>query len=67
MPSAEDQPSAGMYAVFDPNYPQVKVGRFTICRQDATSVWVQTDEGEGAQFPDDQFERALNAFFVANR
>jgi hypothetical protein len=57
---------AGMYEVADPTYPQVKVGNFTICRQDDKSVWIQTEEGEGAQFPDDLFEKAISEFYCEN-
>lgn len=54
---------AGMYAVSDPSYPQVKVGRFTICRQDDVSVWIQNEDGEGCQFSDTLFEAAILDFW----
>ena len=57
--------SVGMYAVSDPAYPKIHVGGFTICRHDATTVWIQ-DENEGAQFQDSEFELAIRAFFDAH-
>lgn len=54
---------AGMYSVFDPAYPQVKVGDFTICRQSAESVWIQQECGEGGEFHDSIFEPAIAAFW----
>jgi hypothetical protein len=53
----------GMYAVADPNYPQVKVGDLTICRQDSKNVWIQHESGEGAAFPDTLFGPALLGFY----
>lgn len=60
---AEKLQDAGMYAVNDPSYPQVKVGDFTICRQDDQSVWIQREGGEGGQFSDAAFSDALEAFW----
>lgn len=57
------QKDLGMYACSDPDYPQVHVGEFLICRQDEESIWVQTSDGEGAAFPDQLFEGFLRAFF----
>lgn len=62
----KNERGAGMYEVADPTYPQVKVGDFTICRQDEKSVWIQTEDGEGAQFPDELFEKAILEFYQAN-
>lgn len=56
----------GMYEVADPAYPQVKVGKYTICRQDEKSVWIQTDDGEGGQFPDEAFFAVVDAFYRYN-
>ena len=56
----------GMYLTTDPNYPQVKIGDFTICRQDEKSVWIQTTDGEGASFPDAMIEKAIKAFYDSN-
>lgn len=58
--------AAGMYEVDDPAYPQVKIGKYTICRQDDESVWIQTDDGEGAQFSDVSFFTAVDEFYRAN-
>ena len=61
-----EERSAGMYEVSDPTYQQVKVGKYTICRQDEKSVWIQTDDGEGGQFSDEAFFAAVDAFYRAN-
>jgi len=53
----------GMYRVYDEDYPTVRVGKFIICRHDATSVWVQIDGEEGFQFGDDRMEAHLQAIF----
>jgi hypothetical protein len=53
----------GMYAVHNPAYPQVKIGDFTVCRQDDSSVWIQRDGGEGGQFTDDIFAASLETFW----
>lgn len=56
----------GMYRVLDPDYPSVKVGEYTICRHDAESIWIQTDGGEGAQFPDNLFEKTIRDMYEKN-
>ncbi len=56
----------GMYEVDNPAYPKVQVGKYTICRQDENSVWIQRDGGEGGQFRDDNFERAIENYFNDN-
>lgn len=56
----------GMYKVADPVYPKVKVGKYTICRQDEKSVWIQTDDGEGGQFADESFFSAIDDYYEAN-
>jgi carbon storage regulator len=61
-----EERSAGMYEVSDPAYPQVKVGKYTICRQDDKSIWIQTDNGEGGQFSDEKFFAAVDAFYREN-
>jgi len=64
---AEKLPEAGMYAVSNPDYPQVKVGNFTICRQNNDGVWIQReDTGEGGEFRDSVFEPVLAAFWKEN-
>lgn len=50
----------GMYG----ETPQVQVGKYTICRQDTDSVWIQNDQDEGAQFSDDLLEKFLDYFFA---
>jgi len=56
--------AVGMYKVGDKKYPKVKVGKFTICRQDEVSVWIQADEsGEGGQFSDALFGDVVAAFY----
>jgi hypothetical protein len=49
----------GMYG----ETPRVQVGKFSICRQDDNSVWIQKDDGEGGQFPDTAFEEAIETFY----
>jgi hypothetical protein len=49
----------GMYG----ETPRVQVGQFTICRQSDKSVWIENDDGEGAEFHDDLFEQAIKDFF----
>jgi hypothetical protein len=49
----------GMYG----ETPRVQVGKFSICRQDDKSVWIQKDDGEGGQFPDTAFEEAIETFY----
>jgi len=56
----------GMDRVFDEDYPKVTVGEFTICKQDDTSVWIQTESGEGGQFSNALFEEAVRKFYKEN-
>jgi hypothetical protein len=49
----------GMYRVNDPTYPQVKAGIFTICKQGEGTVWIQCDDGEGVEFSEAAFEKAV--------
>lgn len=56
----------GMYACADSNYPQIRVGKFVICRQDESHVWIQKNDDEGSSFPDDLVEKAIEEFFRAN-
>lgn len=58
--------AVGMYEVADPEYPQVKVGKYTIFRHDEKSVWIQTDDGEGGQFSDESFLAAIDAYYRDN-
>jgi hypothetical protein len=60
------QETPGMYAIADPDYPQVKIKDITICRQDDKSVWVQMDDGEGAQFSDESIYKALKKYYDDN-
>lgn len=63
LPILGDDNGAGMYAMHDPAYHQVAVGQFTICRQDNNSIWIQRQDGEGAQFSDSLFESAIKEFY----
>jgi hypothetical protein len=58
----ERKPS-GMYG----ETPRVKIGKYTISRQDDRSVWIEvdegTDEGEGGAFPDTLFEQCIEDFY----
>lgn len=56
----------GMYAVFNDEYPKVRVGEFTICRQDSNSVWIQKEDGEGGQFSDISFEDMIRKYLKDN-
>lgn len=49
----------GMYG----ETPRVKVGPFSICRQNDNSVWIECEDGEGAQFSDKLFEQAIRDFY----
>lgn len=57
---------AGMYAVIDDQCPKITVGEFTICRQDDSSVWISRGDGEGGQFSDVSFEKAIRQFYKDN-
>ena len=72
---AEKLPEAGMYAVNNPDYPQVKVfyksfvriGNFTICQQNEHGVWIQRgDTEEGGEVHDSVFEPFLAQFWKEN-
>jgi hypothetical protein len=54
-----DSKKVGMYG----ETPRVDVGEFSICRQDENSVWIEHESGEGAQFPDEIFEKFLEGFY----
>jgi hypothetical protein len=56
----------GMYRSADENYPKLEIGIYTICRQDERSVWIQTDDGEGGQFSDESFFKAVDEFYKEN-
>ena len=56
----------GMYQITNDAYPKVKIGIYTICRQDERSVWIEKDDGEGAQFSDDSFFKAIDEFYKEN-
>ena len=57
-----DPKPVGMYG----ETPRVRIGKFTISRQDDDSVWIETDQGEGAQFPDNLFEQCVLKFYEKN-
>ena len=64
MSESKKKETVGMYMINDPNYPQVRVGKFTILRQDSNSVWIyNNDSEEGGAFHDKLFEAAIEAFF----
>ena len=56
----------GMYGDTD----SVTIGKFTISRQDPDgedrSVWIQHESGEGGEFQDSAFEKAIEEFYKAN-
>lgn len=56
----------GMYEVFNNEYPKIVVGDFSICKQDEKSVWIQHRSGEGAQFANEKFEKAIKKFYDDN-
>ncbi len=58
-----DRKRVGMYEVGNTGWPQVIVGRFTIARHDENSVWIQSDNGEGAMFSDELLEENVAEFF----
>ena len=49
----------GMYG----ESPRVRCGKFSICRQDDNSVWIQIEGEEGMQVQDDVFEAELDRIF----
>jgi len=49
----------GMYG----ETPRVTIGEYSICRQDDTSVWIEHESGEGAQFSDESFEECIKDFY----
>lgn len=44
----------------------LKIGGYLICRQDDNSIWIQTHDGEGAQFSNSSFEAAIEKFYMEN-
>lgn len=56
----------GMYAINDADYPKVTIGKYTICRQDESSVWIAHEDGEAGQFHDNSFEKAVGDYFEEN-
>lgn len=66
--NSADQPRkpVGMYG----ETPRVKIGKYTISRQDDRSVWIEVDEGkdegEGGAFPDTLFEQCIEDFYNKN-
>lgn len=56
-------PTLGMYEIHNPDYHKVKIGKYTLCRQDENSVWIRREDGEGGQFSDDSLENAIDAFY----
>lgn len=60
----KEKQEAGMYAMFsNKDFPQVKVGKYTICRQNDKQIWIQEDDAEGGAFLDEMFEKAIEDFF----
>lgn len=57
---------AGMYRIDDPNAKKIVVGKYTIIRQSENSIWIQTQDGEGAEFSDSSFESAIDKYFTDN-
>ena len=57
--SEETRKPVGMYG----ETPKVKVGKFSICRQDGKSVWIELENGEGGSFSDDLFGKSIEEFF----
>jgi len=57
-----DKKELGMYG----DTPRVKVGKFTICKQDDKGIWIQDEGpngGEGGAFPNELFEKCIEEFF----
>jgi len=52
----------GMYG----ETPRVKIGKYTICRQDDKSVWIEVEGDEGGQFSDESFEKTIAEYFNKN-
>ena len=57
---------AGMYNVNNEDAKKIVVGKFTIIRHTENSIWIQTDDGEGAEFGYKSFERCIQKFFDDN-
>jgi len=49
----------GMYG----ETPRVQVGKYSICRQDDNSVFIETDGGEAGSFKDELFEKCIEEFY----
>ena len=56
----------GMYEISNKSYPKIKIGKYTICRQDNRSVWIQTEDGEGGQFSDESFLKTIDVYYKTN-
>lgn len=55
----------GMYG----DTPTIQIGKFTISEMNAPpgkSLWFEQEEGEGAEFRKDNFEKVVKQFFDAN-
>lgn len=65
MPQEKSKP-IGMYG----ETPKIKIGKFEICRFDPSgennSTWIAHEDGEGGQFSDKLFEKAIDDFFNKN-
>ena len=54
----------GMYAINeDPMFHRVKIGEFTICRQDDKSLWIQDESGEGGQFKEESLAEVIRKYY----
>lgn len=53
----------GMYG----DTPKLKIGIYTICRMnpdgDDKTIWIESEDGEGAEFNADLFEATIDTFF----
>lgn len=55
----KDKKPVGMYG----ETPRVVVGQYSICRQGDNSVWIEHEDGEGAEFNDALFAEFLAEFY----
>ena len=52
----------GMYG----GNPTVKVGEYSICTQSQGKIWIQRGDGEGAEFDETDFGKAVEEFYKTN-
>lgn len=60
---SKDTKDLGMYRVGDTDWPTISVGNFLICEQSDGKVWIERRTGEGGEFSELAFERAIDAFY----